>query len=92
MSMVEFNDWCAYMQLEPFGPIADWFRFAQLMVATVNPNRGKGTPAFKARDFMPEGLFEQKRPQTLEEQEAVLLSIVQAFGGKDRRKKKNKKK
>ena len=57
MSEDEFCYWCAYYQLEPFGPRADAERHAQKMatVSNIYRDRDKHPAPLPVSDFMPEG-------------------------------------
>jgi hypothetical protein len=65
--------------LEPFGPSEDNWRAGMVASVIANVNRGKGTKAMTAEDFM------KRLPLTLQEQAAKLRKglshLVQKDGG-----------
>jgi len=61
----EFRNWLAYERIEPFGPRRQELMLAQLCSLTFNINRGKGVPASKVEDWMPE--FRAVRKQSQQE-------------------------
>lgn len=50
MSSSEFEEWCEYYTMEPFGAWRDNYHAAQLCALTYNVHRGKQQPA-KLADF-----------------------------------------
>jgi hypothetical protein len=75
----QITEWQAYWEMEPFGEIAAEFRSGQIAAMIVNTHLRKGSQPMKAADFVPTsyGLTNgDSRPQTLEEQKAIVQSFV----------------
>lgn len=74
MSAWEFHEWLAYDRAFPFGDErADW-RMGTLAAMIGNVNRGRGKPAFQAKDFM------LKAPETKAQKEAGLKGALRKAG------------
>lgn len=74
MSSAEFGEWKAYYSLEPFGERIDDIRMGTVSSVIANVNRGKDTPAFEPKDFIPwaqEPEVEDQAPSA----EAVAVSV-----------------
>lgn len=71
MTSAEFAEWCAYYQLEPFGPPADWARHGAQMALWANAHRKPGTRPYRPDEFLP------RAPQTPEEQIAIFRALAQ---------------
>jgi len=69
VSSSEFTEWCAYFQIEPFGPLAEWARWAQMMALLANIHRRPGTRALRPQDFMP------RQPQSSEDHYRILRML-----------------
>ena len=69
ITSAEFSEWCAYYQLEPFGPFSDWARWAQMMAITANIHRRPGARALRPDEFMP------RVPQTPEDHLRILKAM-----------------
>lgn len=80
----ELTEWMAYYSLEPFGQEAPYVGSAIVSKTVANVHRGKGRPAWKIKDFMPD--FTPKKPQTTDEMIGIAAQITAAHGGKDMRK------
>lgn len=78
----EFAAWQAYALLEPFGEERADLRAGIIASTIANVNRGRATPPFRPKDFMPE--FRRRPPeqvQTVEEQQQILGLVAVASGG-----------
>lgn len=79
----EFVAWQAYALLEPFGEERADLRAGIVASTIANVNRGRATPPFRPKDFMPEfRLRTPERVQTIEEQQQILGLMAVASGGK----------
>jgi hypothetical protein len=58
MSAVEYNEWLAYYDTEPFGPEADEMRLARLLslIAEINRDEKKRKEPFTAEEMMLESM------------------------------------
>jgi hypothetical protein len=83
LSAKQLDEWRAFERLEPF-PVerADW-HFASIVAVLSNIYRGKGKPAKATKEFLLRfgDDVEQKKPQTWQEQKAIM---TQFFKGLDR--------
>ncbi len=85
ISALQFNEWIAYAELEPFGEERADLRMAILASLIANTNRDpkkKSTP-YEVNDFMPQ--FEKKEPISKEDAiatiDAMMTALVYATGG-----------
>jgi hypothetical protein len=79
MSSVEWIEWQAYYEIEPFGQEIEWARFASLMAVVANAARQSNrSRTFKMTDFMPQ--FEPKRQLTSNELKEKAIGIFSFFG------------
>jgi hypothetical protein len=53
LSPDEFNSWCAYYQIQPFGEQRQDFRFGMMLSMMANIHRQKGGKSYRPFDFMP---------------------------------------
>jgi hypothetical protein len=60
MDAGEFAEWMAYDALEPFGPMRGDVQAGLIASTLANVHRGKGTPPYKIKDFMP--VFDKPEP------------------------------
>jgi hypothetical protein len=64
MSAKTFVEWQAYSSIEPFGPVAEFWRTALIASILANNNRSKKSDkTFTPEDFMPKGM--QSEPQEM---------------------------
>lgn len=86
MSALEFSEWLAYYQLEPFGDERADLRMAILasLIANANRDKKKRKKAFDPKDFIPQF---GKEAQTPEQQLAIVEMLNAMFGGTDNRQK-----
>lgn len=81
MSGREFNEWMAYEKVTgTLGPERSDLHMAMLMSLFYNMWRGKKSQARGVKDFLPDW---DKRPQTPEDQLAMIRWMNQAFGGEE---------
>jgi len=83
MTSWELAEWMAYERVA--GPIGDARGDVQaaIVASTVaNANRGRGTKRATPKDFIPEW---DRRPQTWQEQLAIVEQLNAMFGGTDTR-------
>jgi len=73
MTSLEFSEWLAYAQLEPFGEERGDLRAAIVASVMANRWRGKNERPTTPMDFMP---YAKKRQQSPEEIKAELRSIL----------------
>jgi|TARA_R110000824_G_scaffold188467_3_gene369821 hypothetical protein len=52
ISSVEFIEWIAFYQIEPFGPLRNDMVGAQICAVLANINRGKGGKKLSTKDFL----------------------------------------
>lgn len=77
MSSQEFTEWCAFAQLEPFGPLKDSHRIGTLAALLANINRTKkSTKTYRPDDFFPELPKATRQTQSAAEQAAVVKRIA----------------
>jgi hypothetical protein len=78
----EFREWLAYYGLEPWTQDrADW-RAGMVASVIANVNRGRGTPAYKAADFMPRfGPEPEQKRQPLSDMKAAFEKFAQVCNG-----------
>lgn len=86
MSALEFSEWLAYYQLEPFGDERADLRMAILasLIANANRDKKKRKKAFDPKDFIPQF---GKEAQTPEQQLTIVEMLNAMFGGTDNRQK-----
>lgn len=72
---MEFAQWWAFYQLEPWGSREDWYRSAVIAATIANVNRSRSTPVRKVEDFMPQ----RDARQTLAQQKAQLRAYFKAL-------------
>ncbi|MBU2685757.1 MAG: hypothetical protein KKF27_21155 [Gammaproteobacteria bacterium] len=87
------SEWIAYSRLEPFGHDTLSFLLGQITSMVYNVNRAKGYPVKTGWDFAP--IYrDPKEPQSPDEMQTALLSLVDkpSRGGKRGKKGKKKKK
>lgn len=81
----EFVAWQAYSLLEPFGEERADLRAGIVAATLANVNRGRQTPPYRPRDFMPTFRPRPREPepvQTVAEQQHILSMLALASGGK----------
>lgn len=82
MSGREFNEWMAYERVAgTLGPERDDLLSAMLTTLVFNLWRGKNQRARKVSDFIPEW---DQRPQSADDQLAVVRWLNKAFGGDEK--------
>ncbi len=74
---VEFSEWLAYSQVDPFGEERADLRAAIIASTVANSVRGKGQRSFTPEDFMPKWGNEQHIGQSVEEMKSKMRA---AFG------------
>jgi hypothetical protein len=83
----EFQWWWAYNQLEPFGEERADLRMGILASVLANSTRGKDTPAFTPRDFMPDfnqvfrRASDEELDELIEQEEYMFEAMAVAMGG-----------
>lgn len=90
MSSEDFTEWKAYEKLEPFGPLSEEWRIANLtsIIANVNRNPKKRSQPFTAKDFMRNyeekllNAIQEEKPMSRETLAKKFSMIMHAFGGK----------
>lgn len=83
MDARQWGLWCAYHGLEPFGEERADLRAGITSATFANCFRGKNTPAFTPKQFMPN--FDPPRERTAKDVErdvARAMAYVMATGGK----------
>ena len=75
----EFAEWLAFDRVEPQGEFRADLRAGIIAAVIANVNRGRGTPAFKPADFMPD--FDQPAQP---DSEAVGAKLRAALKGMNR--------
>lgn len=75
-------EWIAYSRIEPFDEERADLRAGIVASVIANTNRKKGSPPFKAKDFMPKY---GRRQQQWQDQLKIVEMLNQAFGGDDLR-------
>lgn len=82
MDVEEFLTWAAFFALEPALETRVDAQTAMLMAQVYNMNRGKGKPARKAADFLPQwGQRGTRAEMTLEQMERAMRRQYLAMGG-----------
>lgn len=79
MSNLQFEEWIAYFQIEPFGD--EWLRSAMLMTMIANANRDKDLKPepFEVNDFLPisqEDVFEEDPEQSWKRNKEILSMMA----------------
>ena len=89
ISAPELAEWWAFYRLEPFGAKVNRKGHALTAMVVANANRKKGAKPFKESDFMHDfvEIRGPRRPQTWQEQLAIVEQLNKQMGGKDLRKK-----
>jgi hypothetical protein len=77
------TEWLAYAQLEPFGEERADLRAGIVAAAVVNVQRGRGAPAAKPSEFMPQFDADELADDEYLLRKVELLNA--AFGGQDLR-------
>lgn len=78
----ELTEWMAYEQISgPLGPARADVHAGIVAAVIYNANRGKGQKARKPDDFIPQ--WDQRKPQTWQEQLAAIRAANEALGGTD---------
>lgn len=72
MDVEEFLTWAAYLAIEPFPETRADAHVGMLMAQNYNMNRGKGKPAKKVADFVPEWYRPPRPAMTMEQMEIAL--------------------
>lgn len=78
MDLDEFLTWAAYVAIEPFPEARADAHTAMLMAQQYNMHRGKGKPARKAGDFMPQW---HRAEMTPEQMKRVMAMQYLRWGG-----------
>lgn len=86
ISSRELTEWIAFAQVEPFGTEVTLLGHAITASTVANANRGKGSKAYKASDFMPEF---KKKAQTVDEMLQFAEMVTISMGGQDKRAERN---
>lgn len=79
MSARTFVEWQAYCSIEPFGPVADYWRAGMIAAMIANVNRKKNQPPYKPEDFMPKGMLDEPTPMSAEQRAQVLTNNFEAY-------------
>ncbi|MBX7237669.1 MAG: DUF4035 domain-containing protein [Caldilineales bacterium] len=82
MSSLEFSEWIAYYNLEPFG-LERFDLHAGIVASTIaNVNRERNREPYSPLDFMP---FQPRPQQSWQDQLALVEQLNILFGGSDTR-------
>lgn len=81
LTQLDIQEWRAYFELEPAGPISDYYRNGILAALLFNANRAKEAAARGPKDYMPPAMLEEPEPQgsTEENVRQVFSEMGQAF-------------
>ena len=74
----EYREWQAYFKINPFGEYRDDLNSAIVASTIANVNRGKHSPPYKPKDFMPK--FNKKSKQMTDDEIKAVLR--RACGGR----------
>lgn len=66
MSAIQFREWMAYAELEPFGGDVDEIRSAQLRALIMNAVGTKDGRTVSALDLLPEAMTKEDEPKSME--------------------------
>ena len=77
MSSLEFSEWLAFYEIEPFGWEAYFVGHAQTAAVIYNVNRGKDGKPLETKDFMPR----EPEIQTADQMLQFAAMMTAALGG-----------
>jgi len=85
ISSLDFAEWLAYQELEPFGEERADLRAGIISATVANTARDpkKRRKPFRPAEFMPE--FGPKKEQSWQDQLSIVEMLNAAFGGEDKR-------
>jgi hypothetical protein len=81
LSQLDIMEWRAYLELEPAGPIADFYRNGMLAALLFNANRSKEQAPMTPKDYMPPGMMDAAEEDDVsgDHVREVFMDIGRAF-------------